>query len=88
MENIRFQPIVIHCTEDQPGNLLTRKNFGLYNIEDYGPDLAASHALVYYGYDASPSYYFNLVDDLIDGEFLTDDFREAAVHYQVDDQAA
>ena len=71
IDNVHFEPHVIHYEEGVEGDIESRTNFELFKLEDYTDDLAKKHALYdFEDNDISLDYYEGLVDEVIDKEFL------------------
>lgn len=70
IENIYFEPFIIHYEAGTPGNIDTRTNFEVIKLDDYTPELEQRHALN--GYEdnvISIDKYQGIVDEVISGEF-------------------
>ncbi|MDE1549518.1 CapA family protein [Jeotgalibaca caeni] len=71
LENVQFRPTVSHYSaklEDIEG---TRRDFKIYYLDEYTPELAAQHGLNgYNGIVISPENYQAIVDEIIPAEFL------------------
>lgn len=71
IENVSFNPHVIHYEEAIPGDILSRTDFEIYPLTDYSEEVAAQHALV--GFEdnvISVEKYQQKVDEVIPAEFL------------------
>lgn len=71
IENVQFEPNVIHYTLDIEGDIDSRSNFKIYPLANYSAELASEHALT--GYEdniISLENYQNMVDEVIPAEFL------------------
>lgn len=65
IDQVQFQPTVIHFENGPQG----RHHFQIYNIEDYTTDLASRH-----GMGLGLPFFYQTVDQVIDDEFLSDEF--------------
>lgn len=71
IENITFEPLVIHYTMNTPGDINSRSNFEVYKLDEYSDDLAAQHALNGYQDNViSIENYQNIVNEVINAEHL------------------
>lgn len=71
IDNVAFEPHVIHYEEGVSGDIETRTDFKLYKLDEYPDELAAQHALNNFEDNViSVENYWNIVDDVIDDEFL------------------
>lgn len=70
IENIYFEPFIIHYEAGTPGNIDTRTNFEVIKLDDYTPELEQRHALNgYEGNVISIEKYQGIVDEVISEEF-------------------
>lgn len=70
IDNIHFEPSVIHYEASTPGNIDTRTNFEVIKLTDYTPELEQRHALNgYEGNVISAEKYQETVDEIIAEEF-------------------
>lgn len=83
IDNVVLQPIVIHY-DNTTG---TRANFMLYNLQDYPEEIAPLH-----GHGLDHSYFYTIVDQVIDDGFLSEPVLEGIEKYSTEpasvDQAA
>ena len=71
VENVLFQPTVIHYTAKREDIVNTRRDFKIYKLPQFTDDLAATHALNgYNGIQISRDNYQAIVNDIIPAEFL------------------
>lgn len=71
IEEVVFEPHVIHYELGTPGEISSRTNFEIYPLADYTDELAAQHALVDFEDNIiSVENYMEIVDDVIDEDFL------------------
>lgn len=71
IDNVQFEPHVIHYEEGTPGDISTRTNFKLHPLADYLDDLAAQHALNNFEDNIiQVENYEEIVRDVIAEEFL------------------
>lgn len=71
IENVRFEPHLIHYEEEVPGDISTRTNFEIFNLAEYPSELAKQHALN--GFEDNTievDFFQNIVEDVISEEFL------------------
>lgn len=71
IEDVRFDPHVIHYETAVPGNVSTRTDFRIYPLADYTEELANRHALT--GYEEniiSVENYQRMVEEVYAAEFL------------------
>lgn len=70
VENIYFEPFIIHYEAGTPSNIDTRTNFEVIKLDDYTPELEQRHALNgYEGNVISIEKYQGIVDEVISEEF-------------------
>lgn len=71
IENVRFEPHVVHYETVIEGDIDTRTNFELFKLSEYPDELAEQHALNNFEDNViSAENYQSLVEDVIDAEFL------------------
>lgn len=70
IENVHFEPLVIHYDATVPSQLLTRHNFSVNKLKDYTQERANQHGLNgYNGYDVSLDRLNQWVEEVIDPSF-------------------
>lgn len=73
VENVLFEPTVIHYTAKREDIVNTRRDFKIYKLSQYTDELAAQHALNgYNGIQISQDNYRAIVNDIIPAEFLAE----------------
>lgn len=75
IDNVVLQPIVIHY-DNTTG---TRANFKLYNLQDYPEEIAPLH-----GHGLDHSYFYTVVDQVIDDQFLSEPVLEGIEKYSTE----
>jgi len=71
IEDVSFQPHVIHYENDVAGDISTRSNFKIHKLNNYTEELATEHALHNFeDNNIRVDYYQQIVNDVIDAEFL------------------
>lgn len=71
IENVFWEPTVIHYEMTTPGDISTRENYAVYKLSDYSNDLAAQHGLNTYGAnDISVENFQRMTTEVIDSQFL------------------
>ena len=71
IEDVRFEPHLIHYEEEVKGDISTRTNFEIFKLNEYPDELAEQHALNNFEDNIiSVENYQNIVEDVIDVEFL------------------
>lgn len=71
IENVRFEPHVIHYEEEVAGDISTRTNFELFNLDEYPEALADQHALNNFEDNSiDVENYQEIVEEVIDPDFL------------------
>lgn len=72
IENVYFEPLVIHYDSSNPTELMTRDNFSVNKLKDYTQERANAHGLNGYlgQYDVSVDRFNQWVEEVIDPQFL------------------
>lgn len=71
IENVLFEPLVIHYETDQPHAIGTRRNFSVHKLADYTEDQAQRHGLNgYNGNQISLDRFWEMTRDVVEEEFL------------------
>lgn len=70
IDNVRWEPLVIHHEEKAPGNATSRHNFSVYELSNYTTELAQQHSLNDYGFNITPELFQNMTRQVIDPQFL------------------
>src|SRR5690625_1437089 len=71
IDDVRFEPHLIHYEEEAEGDISTRTNFEIFELNEYPDELAERHALNNFEDNIiSVENYQNIVEDVIDVEFL------------------
>lgn len=71
IENVSWEPLVIHYENDEPQNIDTRSQFEIYKLEEYTEELASQHGVnVHRDNEVSIESYIEIIDDVIDTDFL------------------
>lgn len=71
IDDVRFEPHLIHYEEEVEGDISTRTNFEIFKLNEYPDELAEKHALNNFEDNIiSVENYQNIAEDVIDAEFL------------------
>lgn len=69
--NVVFEPLVIHYETEIENNIDSRTDFKIYKLENYTKEKSNNHALNNYeDNQIDPEKYHEIVEDVIDQEFL------------------
>lgn len=71
IENVYWEPLVIHYENEDPQNIDTRSFFEIYKLEDYTEELANEHGVnIHRDNELSIQKYSEIIDEAIETEFL------------------
>lgn len=71
IENVYWEPLVIHYENEDPQNIDARSFFEMYKLEDYTEELANEHGVnIHRDNELSIQKYSEIIDEVIETEFL------------------
>lgn len=70
IDDVQWEPILIHYEEAVPGSIESRTDFSIHYLDEYTNEMASDHALNNHeGNTMNPEYFQDIAGDVVDEEF-------------------
>jgi len=70
IEDVQWEPTLIHYEEAVPGSIASRTNFSVHYLDEYTTEMAADHALNNHeGNTTDPEYFQGIAEEVVEEKF-------------------